>query len=588
MTKNRLTYTLYAYGVCVFIFLIFRALWVPPFPDEILNFHVYVDTGDFLPFTSYPDANNHLISTFFNWISYYLFGANVIWMRWFELLSFLLFFKALIGLREFFKHQIVSTCFVIALSSGFFVLTFFTLARGYGMSMTFLLSALLYLFKAFKATDSRAILISFVFSALTLWSNLSMSISVMLIVLMLCYRTYQIRNKASLTIWFYLNAFFLGLLPIGLAIIYGFYLKAAGALWLGGSTSFYHDIFVNLSYRFLGDKGIWLVGIILLTCLVAFILNFKKIRLHSTIVVITTLFIGTVVGTITLHLLFGVNYPHNRAALHLLLLFLLFVFVLFDQATNWTKYLAAIPASIILIHHLININFSYPSGWKDSTMNKDLYEVLLEQQNNADELLTISAPFYFGEVVHYFNYREPSRLNNVQWIDYPNPIADFIIANPVDKVPNNGKYDTLYSHNTTKVALLENKDKTTWNVLDHKKLRTVSSSDSLLTIGSFYLYLEERKAILTSISTELSCSEKVDFASINVIFFNNVFEEVYNEEIILNQFRNDFTEPQKFEKSLFFTVDPEEYVVEIVLNNPKKYNWKVIRPESWIYKARLD
>lgn len=509
MQNKRSTYFLYAFGAVVLVYLIVRSLSVPPYPDEILNYHVYVDTGEFIPFLSYPDANNHLISTFFNWISYQLFGSNVIWMRFFEVASFFLFFGFLMKLRQFFKNVIVANSFVIAVSSGFFILTFFSLARGYGMSIAFFIAAIYFLLQAYKVQDLKAVLFGFVFCSFTLWSNLSMSVSILIISALFLFQLLKSWSQYKLN-WKLLGLIlFFGIIPIGIALAYGFYLKSHHAFWLGGNKGFIEDIVLKLSYNTLGDKGIWSFLLIAgLTGLFA-VLNFKKFQLKSELLIITILCLGTLFGTVVLHFLIGVNYPHNRAALHILIVSLLFIFFVFDQADNWTKYFAIIPAIIFFVHHLLNLNLSYPSGWKDSTIDKPFYDVIKLKQAKSEKLLTINAPFYFGEVIHYYNYRQPIRMNNVQWAGYPNKIADYIIANPTDKVENNGEFDTACFNPVTQIALLERKIKTDWQLLKSENYINLKKNDTVIKLGSMELTVESDQYILATIAADFQTKSKV-------------------------------------------------------------------------------
>ncbi len=49
--------------------------------DESATFFYYVQNGDFLPYTSHVDANNHFLNSFLAWICLRLFGDAPLALR---------------------------------------------------------------------------------------------------------------------------------------------------------------------------------------------------------------------------------------------------------------------------------------------------------------------------------------------------------------------------------------------------------------------------------------------------------------------------------------------------------------------------
>lgn len=570
---------IFLFGGLVFVFLILRAIYVPPYPDEILNFHVYAKPGKFIPFFSEPDANNHFISTFFNWISVQLFGNQVKFMRIFELLSFPFFYLGIIKIGQLLKSKLIAGFMVLTICSSFFILTFFTLARGYGMSMTFMTLAIYFLLLSFKNPSGKIISWSFIFCGLTLWTNLSMSLSVLIIAGLLCWNFlknyFNLTKKDKITLLIFAPTF--GGPPIILAIFYGFYLKSHGALWLGGKEGFLQDVLLNLSYRSLGERGIWWVILLFFSLLVFTLFNWKKFKFQQAHKVIFILTVTTILGTILMHLILGINYPHNRAALHILIISLMAFFFYLDSVKNSWNWISVIPAIVFLGHHIYHINLSYPATWKDSTLDKSLYQCLVEEQSNQADLITINAPFYFGECVHYFNYLEPQRLNNVQWIDYPSNVADYLIVNPADQIKNENQFDTIYCHPVTKVALFKRKTKTIWTDLMHVELieeTQVNTTNSLL--GKLKIEPAQTSDYLLSLSGFFQCEKEVDFAAIYFSFYDEAGQLIADDKILLNTFRDSFKKAVFLEKSLFFTqIPPEIITVKIELENPNVYSWQI-------------
>lgn len=577
MFKEKNDIWMYGFGLIVFFYLILRCIYVPPYPDEILNFHVYVDTEEFIPFKAFPDANNHFISTFFNWISFKIFGPNVLFMRIFELLSFPLFFIYLMKMRRFFESKIVANSFVMALSSGIFLLTFFSLARGYGMSMAFFVGAFYYLLLAYHEKSLRSVFLGCLFGNLVLWSNLSMSISVLLLLTLFYFKfVRQIPElKAKDKIKNVTKFILIAVIPALIAVLFSFDLKAEGAFWLGGETGFFVDVVLDLSQNTFGLDGIWYTLSICVFFGVLMLLNIKNLKINSSRLIVSSILLITILGTICLHLFLNVNYGQNRAALHILILALLFLFIWMDTIKNKLRYAVVMLPLLFIAHHLYFLNFSYPYCWRRSTMDIEMYSKILEKQNESKELLTLSGPFYFGENVHYFNYLEPSRLNNVQWSDFPSSTADILLVNTVDNVKNNNEFDTIFHHPTTEVSLLERKTKIEWEAHSQFEIDKIESSDS--TVSIFTTKVNWKKNNLrVNFFGDLVANEKVKFACLEIQINNSNKETVRSETIVLNQFRPDFTTTVKIEKSFYFSsLKNDEYEIELFILNPRRYNWKV-------------
>lgn len=389
--------------------------------------------------------------------------------------------------------------------------------------------------------------------------------------------------KASDKVKTSLAIVFIGFVPIGIAIFYSFYLKAAGALWLGGTEGFIPDVIVDLSQSVFGLKGVWYSLFIGASIIITVLLSLKKIKVNEQNQILTILAIGTLVGTILLHLVLGVNYPQNRASLHIYLLIILFVFIWLDQVKLNLQYATLIPAAVIIAHHLVYINMSYPYYWRFATMNKGLYNCIVTEQNESGPLLTINGPFYFGENVHYYNYLEPSPMNNVQWSDYPSDIADLMIVNSIDKVANKGVFDTLYYHPSTQVSLLKRKNPTPWKFVTTLNPIDTISNDSIIHLFELKFDSEYNNA-LVDFKSIFRSNEKVKFASLEFKLKNQVGETIKSESIVLNQYRQDFTNGNLVEKSVYFAnINFERYLIEIDILNPRRYDWNVREMEIQLF-----
>ncbi|HRH38861.1 MAG TPA: hypothetical protein PK760_10975, partial [Flavobacteriales bacterium] len=126
----------------VFLYVLLRAALIPIVLDESTSFLMFVQDGAFLPFHSQWDANNHFLNSFCGWVGWSLGGLHLLSLRWASVLSFALFAFSAWRIGMFVQGRIVRWCLWLALLGCPFLLDFFSLFRGYGPAMAFLLLSL--------------------------------------------------------------------------------------------------------------------------------------------------------------------------------------------------------------------------------------------------------------------------------------------------------------------------------------------------------------------------------------------------------------------------------------------------------------
>jgi len=92
-------------------------------------------------------ANNHPLNTILMMISNTLFGSSELALRLPNILSFILFLAGCFGLLEMAKNNWLALLGFSLCVLNPFVIEFFSLARGYGMSLGFLMMSLYYMMK---------------------------------------------------------------------------------------------------------------------------------------------------------------------------------------------------------------------------------------------------------------------------------------------------------------------------------------------------------------------------------------------------------------------------------------------------------
>ena len=570
---------LWLFGSSIFVYILIRCFTVPPFCDEILNFHAYVRTREFIPFFSYLDPNNHFVSTSLNYLSFSIFGKDLLFMRLFEASGFLLFFYYLMKIRTFFRSQFIATCFIICICSSYFLIAYFSLARGYSLSIVFLLAAFYHLIQCSKYPASFSSQLKlYVFLTLAVWSNLAMLPTIGLLLLASIIISFKGFSGLIITskIKTLLVILVIGVIPFCLAVWYSLLLKLSGDLAIGSNRGFIHDVIFNLSYETLGYKGMWFLFVGLLITFVYFLFNIKKLDYQFVFIVISYVFVGTIAGIILLNLLFDVNYPQNRAALHIMFLGVLFFFLSLDASKGKWRYFALYPTVIFAIHFILNLNLSYSSTWKNFTIEEEMYDALLEKQNYSGTQLTISGMFFAGVSTNYFSFINKTSLNEVQSSEHPNELADLLLVNNQDYIPNPALYDTMWYNKETDVGIFERKQKIDWVPIIKSTWKTIESNDSNIALNSTPFSVSAPSGIKVSLNSTLHCKNEVRYATIILTVKDSFNNETKSEIIILNQINESYATPITIKKSFCFNhIKQGDYTLCVELGNYHNYFWTI-------------
>ncbi len=114
--------------------------------DEAATYLNYISASPVAVF-NFNSANNHLVNTFLTKLAWMLGGSSEFVLRLPNLMALLIYllFSYLI-LDRFIKNRIIAGGGFLLLSFNPYVLDFFSLCRGYGLSLAFLMAALFYFF----------------------------------------------------------------------------------------------------------------------------------------------------------------------------------------------------------------------------------------------------------------------------------------------------------------------------------------------------------------------------------------------------------------------------------------------------------
>ncbi len=124
--------------------------------DEVATYLGYVSTDVLAVFNFGASANNHFLNTLLAKLCFILGGNHEFVLRIPNLLGFVLYlFFSFLLLDRFIKNKLIVVCGYFLLNFNPYVLDFFALCRGYGLSLGFLMPALFFFVSFLDKTTRR-------------------------------------------------------------------------------------------------------------------------------------------------------------------------------------------------------------------------------------------------------------------------------------------------------------------------------------------------------------------------------------------------------------------------------------------------
>lgn len=387
---------------------VLRAVYVPITIDEarsILDFSSR-SVWNIISFgEDCASANNHILNTLLIKLSNGVLGPGELAHRFPSLLShaFFLFFSIRVAGRV--KNMFPSLCLFFLINTQPYLFDFFSLARGYGLAMAFLMMAIYYLLCYAHKSSPRLATLCVVFSSMAMLSNFS-SLVFLLAMCGALVCSFHIQHK-ELERREYRKALLANVrYPIIILLIMGIIvfepvrkLKAFGDLYYGGEKGFWEDTVGSLAnslaysatYQSIFVLTLKLfVGCTIILALVWFVINvFKSSRAiirSNFVLVFFTLLLAVLITMVEFHLI-HIKFLIGRTAMQFVLLFaVVFGFFLddFTSAVKSAKWIVA-PISLIAIlacvgHFSSAFNLQTTNEWK---FDSDSRNVIADIQNDV-------------------------------------------------------------------------------------------------------------------------------------------------------------------------------------------------------------
>lgn len=382
-------------GLFFVVYLVARAIILPITIDEGGTYFNAVPRSVWSIITYQdPSPNNHIVNTLFIKIFVQLFGTSSLIVRLPNILGFVLYYIiAVLWLKRLNGNKIFVLFGIIVLTCNPYLLDFFGLARGYGLSLSFLFISMYQIFLYFERKQIKNIYYAFILAAIGVYCNftlLSFYISLLSVTTLMLI---QINWNSPLSAVFkkFLIIFFItGLLAL-LCYTPISKIVETDQLKYWSSNGFYTDTLIpllgamqygNPQFEKIGLRvyaGI-IIGVIILLGTYVFTKNIKQhFNLSSDILLFSfSVFIGTLVIIFLQFILFDTPFLNARGSVFLYVLFIIPV-IYFTQrfyAINkkW-KTAVILPFLFLGIFHFVRtLNlYNCREWWFDADTKKVLH-----------------------------------------------------------------------------------------------------------------------------------------------------------------------------------------------------------------------
>lgn len=400
---NRSVQLIYYFGfLLLFSYVLIRGFTVGITHDEALTYKI-IHGDEVLKGT----ANHHWLNTQLSSLSAYLFGAKEFALRLPNMLAFAVFWFFLFRIaKTFLKSSFTQITLLLLLCANPFILDFFSLCRGYGLSIAFVTASLFYLFRIVDLkSDSKPIhyYLAAIFSVLALGANLNtlnyFLIAVALIILSAL--VFKPKNRVVL----------LSILIIicGISLYFSldrlFFLKAQNELYFGtGNLNSTIDNLIYSSFYFRdGFKEAIILRYLLYGLLIlAGFLAIRKKQLFNPGAFALIILASILIALVLENVIFEALYPINRSSLYLYPIILLAFLLNVDRLKFKAVSILTILSSVSFV--AVNIpfyNFKKTMTWAEDQDVKEAM-LLIKEDIKDNSVHTSECTWIYEPMVNYY------------------------------------------------------------------------------------------------------------------------------------------------------------------------------------------
>lgn len=525
--------------------------WLVPFTiDEAISYFKYVSTGLWQPDNPNASANNHILNTALSIWAYKVLGNSEFALRLPNVLAGLLYLLYAFKWTKRIENEWLALTLFVGLTGSQFLLEFFGLCRGYGLSMAFSLGAWYHLSTWWCSRKANDLILAVLFVGLASSANLALLLpnAVVLAVIIIGIITDFKQSSFSVTIMRLFVLVGLGLVPLTLLVKAAHLLKKSGLLFYGEGTGFW-----NVTVKSLLQVGFepwsgwtyYLIPAAVVLFLANGIYHWLKSRQwlwRSQTAPIMILFLGSIVGQMVMHHILDINYPKDRVALFYLPLSVLMMVITYSgNQSHFIKWILTPLLGIIWLlplNMISTLNLGHTRLWKEDAGLKEFYVELTEGQREIPIIAGIGSQSY---TYYYYNMRNGWQLPSLQMHLMGTRVPDYQYGFPLGGEWK-GTYDTLIASGSDESVLLRKTHFSRRELVKSVKLPDQQHSNESVQLFGESLDSLEGADLLFTFRCELQCEVDPFKGWLVLDVFDNQSNQVLYHYFDLGKYRPHWSE----------------------------------------------
>jgi hypothetical protein len=453
--------------------------------DESFTYNFYVHNS-FMDIISHrhPYTNNHLLNSLFMKYSELAFGNSELALRLPNLLMLLVFFTYLFLLFKK-SNPILSLSIFALVATNIYLIDFFGLARGYGISIGFMMMSIYHLIESFNSTKKKHLILFHVSAVLTILSHFTMLdfyVAALFVFNLIKFLETKFIFKEKYSFYktnkINIIAFLLSLIvlyePVRRVVKFNVF-DSGGKLGFMEDTinSIVNTTFINIPINSIETKALQIL--ILLLLLIPFFIILRKTILrnqdffknYKALIAVNLILLIVLSETVFQHYLFKTDYLAGRFALFIYPLFMLNVAFLFEYIIR-KRFLNIILGGLFTLAILSTFNFythrnCYACGeWTYDMETKNAMQAFVSDQKNNElkqDSVKLGVNWLFEPTVNF--YRQTWYINKLAPVTRKTIKSNcdyyYILNSDLDSL-NIKNYKIIFSSKNTNTVLIRSSD----------------------------------------------------------------------------------------------------------------------------------
>ena len=431
-------------GVSIFCFVIYKSATTSLTHDESFTYLHFIPQK-FMDIISYktPYTNNHILNTLLIKGSEYLFGNSELAIRLPNNLSLILYLTYTFLLLRKMNRQLIILPFLLMILNPYLI-DFFGLARGYGLSIAFLMMSLYHLLNFFEKDKKKDLMLFNLGAFLAIFSYFTLVyfyLSALIIFNLLLFVGKKNHNSGNLFRWIFkqnvINLVFLIFIFLTAFEPFRRTMKSV-PIDFGGKTGLIHDTIRSLLIKsYMGLPAFWisiLTGFICAVILALFLYlvyivvrrNLSEMDRLKPVIIVNWLTVLTAILICLAHYIIDMDFPIQRFAIFIYPLIMLNIISLtclrIHKFKNIFTGLIVLLAILTVVNFGCKLNIRYYYDWTYDADTKSAMRALVqdyEQQPDKEAPISLGVSWIFEPTMNY--YRQLWKLNWLEPVDREAP-----------------------------------------------------------------------------------------------------------------------------------------------------------------------